>query len=98
MAMNSWSLRARFVTLLAALLVPVIALSGWWAFEKQRELRRARGEFVSTAVDAAVMPWRDSLQGARRVLSTLREDRDVARWAGATLAPDELARCEDYLR
>lgn len=96
--MNSWPLRARFVTLLALLLIPVIALSGWWALEKQRELRRARGELVANAVDAAVTPWRETLRGARRVLSALREDRDVLRWTSDTLAPDELARCEDYLR
>jgi len=91
-------MRARFVVLLAILLLPVIGLSGWWALDKQRELRRARGEFVTNAVETAVMPWREALAGARRVLSTLREDRDVPRWSGDTLAPDELARCEDYLR
>jgi two-component sensor histidine kinase len=96
--MNSWAMRTRFVTLLAALLLPVVVLSGWWAFEKQRELRGARGELVSNAVEAAVAPWRETLQGARRVLSTLREDRDVPRWTGEALAPDELVRCEDYLR
>ena len=32
------------------------------------------------------------------MLSTLREDRDVPRWTTETLAPDELARCEDQLR
>lgn len=96
--MHSWPMRARFVTLLTVLLLPVIALAGWWTFEKQRELRLARGEFIASAVEAAAMPWREALQGARRVLSTLREDRDVARWTGETLAPGELARCEDHLR
>jgi two-component sensor histidine kinase len=96
--MNSWTVRTRFVTLLAALLLPVIALSGWWTLEKQRDLRRARAEFVTNAVEAAVMPWREALLGARRVLSTLREDGDVSRWTGGTPTPDELARCEDYLR
>lgn len=96
--MNSWPLRARFVTLLALLLVPLIVLSGWWAFEKQRDLRRARADLVSNAVEVSAGPWREALQGARRVLSALREDRDVLRWTGDMLAPDELARCEDYLR
>ena len=97
-SMNSWTVRTRFVVLLAALLLPIIALSGWWAIEKQRDLRRVRGEFVTNAVEVAVLPWREALQGARRALSTLREDRDVSRWTNETLSPDELARCEDYLR
>ncbi|MGE0424150.1 MAG: sensor histidine kinase [Reyranellaceae bacterium] len=91
-------MRTRFVVLLCALLVPVIAFSAWRAVEKQHDLRRARGELLARAVDAAALPWRETVQGARRVLSTLREDGDVSRWTGDALPSEELPRCEDYLR
>lgn len=96
--MNGWPLRARFVALLALLLLPIVVLAGWRALDQQRDLRRMRAALVSNAVDNAVAPYREAVQGADRVLAALREDQDIHRWIGEALAPDELARCQDSLR
>ncbi|QQS12192.1 MAG: sensor histidine kinase [Rhodospirillales bacterium] len=96
--MTRWPLRVRLVALLALALAPILALSAWRAHDRAIDAEAAHAGAASTAAELAVAPHREVIEGTRRLLLALREDEDVARWIAGVLPPDELARCETYLR
>ncbi len=72
-----WSLRTRLVVVVTVALLPVLALSAWYAVREQRASELRRAEAVATAAELVVARHRELIEGSRRLLVAMCEDDTV---------------------
>lgn len=95
--MARWSLRTKLVALATLPLLPILAISGWRAFDDARLSRQRKMEVTASVAEFAAGRFRDLIEGSRRLVIAVCAD-EVAR---ATLEPAataaDTARCDGYL-
>jgi two-component sensor histidine kinase len=95
--MTRWSLRTKLVAVTALALLPVVAISGWRAFDDARQAQARHAEAASTVSGFAAGRYRELMEGSRRLLVAACADDAVQRALEPTAAPADAERCEAYL-
>ncbi|GEP56525.1 sensor histidine kinase [Reyranella soli] len=92
-----WSLRTRLVVVVTVALLPVLALSAWYAVREQRMDRLRHAEAVTTAAELVVARHREIIEASRRLLVAMCAE-DTVRLSVSPDAPAaDINRCELYL-
>src|SRR5690242_6760154 len=92
-----WSLRTRLVGIVTIALVPVLALSAWYAVREQRASELRRAETVTAAAELVVTRQRELLEATRRLLGAMCEADAVRSSVNPDATPADINRCEAYL-
>ena len=92
-----WSLRTRLVLVVMVALLPVLALSAWYAVREQRTTELRRVETVAAAAELVVARHRELLEATRRLVVAVCEDDAVRQSASPDAAAGDINRCEAYL-
>jgi two-component sensor histidine kinase len=92
-----WSLRTRLVAVVTLALLPVLALSAWYAQREQRTTEAHRAESVAAAADLVVARHRELLEATRRLLVAMCEEDTVRQSASLDATATDINRCEAYL-
>jgi two-component sensor histidine kinase len=92
-----WSLRTRLVVVVTVALLPVLALSAWYAVREQRAAELRRVETVAAAAELVVARHRELLEATRRLLVAMCEEDAVRQSAGPDATAGDINRCEAYL-
>lgn len=95
--MARWSLRTKLVAVAALALLPVVAISGWRAYDDARQARTRQTEAASAISEFAASRYRELIEGSRRLLIAACSDGAVQAALEPDAAPAELDRCETYL-
>lgn len=95
--MARWSLRTKLVAVAALALLPVVALSGWRAYDDVRAVQTRRVEAVSALAESAVGRYRELMEGSRRLLVASCADDSVQAVLEVAAAPADADRCDGYL-
>jgi two-component sensor histidine kinase len=95
--MARWSLRTRLVAVTALALLPVVAISGWRAFDDARDQQARHAEAASAVSGLADSRYRELMEGSRRLLVAACADDAVQRALGPTATPEDTQRCDAYL-
>ncbi len=92
-----WSLRTRLVGIVTIALLPVLALSAWYAVREQRATELRRAETVTAAAELVVTRQRELLEATRRLLAAMCEEDAVRSSVNPDATPADINRCEAYL-
>jgi two-component sensor histidine kinase len=92
-----WSLRTRLVLVVTVALLPVLALSAWYAVREQRTSELRRAEAVAAAAELVVARHRELLEATRRLLVAICEEDTVRLSANPDATAADINRCEAYL-
>src|SRR5688572_33456620 len=92
-----WSLRTRLVLVVTVALLPVLALSAWYAVREQRANQLRETEAVATAADLVAARHRELLEATRRLLVAMGEEDTVRLRASPDASAADINRCEAYL-
>ncbi|MPZ32144.1 MAG: HAMP domain-containing protein [Rhodospirillales bacterium] len=92
-----WSLRTRLVVVVTVALLPVLALSAWYAVREQRATELRRVETVAAAAELVVARHRELLEATRRLLVAMCEEDTVRQSASPDAGAADINRCEAYL-
>ena len=92
-----WSLRTRLVVVVTVALLPVLALSAWYAVREQRTTERRRVETVAAAAELVVARHRELFEATRRLLVAMCEENTVRQSASPEATAGDINRCEAYL-
>ncbi|HTE81899.1 MAG TPA: sensor histidine kinase [Reyranella sp.] len=95
--MARWSLRTKLVAVAALALLPVVAISGWRAFDDARQLQARHAEAASAVSGLADSRYRELMEGSRRLLVAACADDAVQRVLQPTATADDTQRCDAYL-
>jgi two-component sensor histidine kinase len=91
------SLRTKLVAVAALALLPVIAISGWRAFDDARQARTRHAVAASAVAEQAATRYRELMEGSRRLLVAACTDDAVQRVFEPAAEPAEIGRCDAYL-
>jgi two-component sensor histidine kinase len=92
-----WSLRTRLVLVVTVALLPVLALSAWYAVREQRASQLREAEAVTAAAELVVARHRELLEGTRRLLVAMCEEDTVRLSASPDASAADINRCKAYL-
>jgi two-component sensor histidine kinase len=92
-----WSLRTRLVVVVTIALLPVLALSAWYAVREQRASQLRRAEAVAAAAELVVARHRELIEASRRLLVAMCEEDTVRQSANPDASAGDINRCEAYL-
>ena len=92
-----WSLRTRLVVVVTIALLPVLALSAWYAVREQRVTQSRHAEAVDAAAALVVARHRELLEATRRLLVAICEEDAVRQSANSDVSAADINRCEAYL-
>ena len=92
-----WSLRTRLVVVVTVALLPVLALSAWYAVREQRMDRLRHAEAVATAAELVVARHHEIIEASRRLLVAMCEEDTVRLSASPDAPAADINRCELYL-
>ena len=92
-----WSLRSKLVAVVAVVLLPLVALSGWYATREQQRGDASRAEPVIAAAEAVVSRHRELLAGSRRMLVAMCAEDTVQLSANPDATAGDINACEAYL-
>jgi two-component sensor histidine kinase len=95
--MAQWSLRTNLVAVVAVSFVPVLGLSGLWAYQDAAANRTRRTEVIVAAAEIAASGHRQILEGSRRLLVSACSEDAVQKSADPAASPADVDRCETYL-
>ena len=95
--MARWSLRTKLVEVTALALLPVVAISGWRAFDDARHAQARHAEAASAVSGLAASRYRELMEGSRRLLVAACADDAVQRALEPTATSEDTQRCETYL-
>jgi two-component sensor histidine kinase len=95
--MARWSLRTKLVAVAALALLPVVAISGWRAFDDAREVQARHAEAASAVSGLADSRYRELMEGSRRLLVAACADDAVQRVLQPTATAEDTQRCDAYL-
>ena len=95
--MARWSLRTKLVAVAALALLPVVAISGWRAFDDARQLQARHAEAASAVSGLADSRYRELMEGSRRLLVAACADDAVQRVLQPTATAEDTQRCDAYL-
>jgi two-component sensor histidine kinase len=95
--MAFWSLRTKLVAVAALALLPVMAISGWRAFDDARDAQERHAEAASAVSGFAAGRYRELMEGSRRLLVAACAHDAVQRALGPTATPEDEQRCDTYL-
>jgi two-component sensor histidine kinase len=95
--MARWSLRTKLVAVAALALLPVVAISGWRAYDDARQARTRHTEAASAVAEFASGRYREIMEGSRRLLVAACSDDAVQGALEPAASPADIARCEGYL-
>jgi len=95
--MARWSLRTKLVAVAALALLPVVAISGWRAFDDARQLQARHAEAASAVSGLADSRYRELMEGSRRLLIAACADDVVQRVVQPTATAEDTQRCDAYL-
>jgi two-component sensor histidine kinase len=93
-----WSLRSRLVVAVAIALLPLVALSGWYAEREQQRSDMRRAEPVVAAAELVVSRQRELLASSRRMLVAMCAEDTVQLSAKSDATASDINACEAYLR
>ena len=92
-----WSLRTRLVLVVTVALLPVLALSAWYAVREQRATQLRHAEAVAAAAELVVARHRELIEASRRLLVAICEEGAVRQSANPDASAADINRCEAYL-
>ncbi len=92
-----WSLRTRLVAVVTVALLPVLALSAWYAVREQRTTKVRHAEAVAAAAELVVARHRELIEASRRLLVAMCDEHTVRQSANPDTSAAEINRCELYL-
>ncbi|MBX9874218.1 MAG: sensor histidine kinase [Beijerinckiaceae bacterium] len=92
-----WSLRTKLVAVVTVALLPVLALSAWYAVREQRTTELRRTAAVAAAAELVVARHRELLEATRRLLVAMCEESTVQLSANPDATAADINRCEAYL-
>lgn len=92
-----WSLRTRLVVVVTIALLPVLALSAWYAVREQRMDGVRHAEAVATAAELVVARHHEIIEASRRLLVAMCEEDTVRLSASPNASAADINRCEAYL-
>ncbi len=95
--MAQWSLRTKLVAVVAVAFLPVLGLSGLWAYQDVAAHRARKAEAVVAAAERSAAGHRQLLEGSRRLLMSACTEESVQKSTDPTATPDERDRCDAYL-
>ena len=95
--MARWSLRTKLVAVAALALLPVVAISGWRAFDDARQLQARHAEAASAVSGLADSRYRELMEGSRRLLVAACADDAVQRVLQPTATAEDTQQCDAYL-
>jgi two-component sensor histidine kinase len=95
--MARWSLRTHLVAVVAVAFVPVLGLSGLWAYQDVAASRARRTQEIVAAAELSSSGHRQLLEGSRRLLMSACSEDAVQRSTDPEAAPADIGRCEAYL-
>src|SRR5262245_22609577 len=93
-----WSLRSRLVAVVAIVLLPLVALSAWYANREQQRNDMRQGEPVAAAAEQVAARHRELLAGSRRMLVAMCAEDAVQLSANPDATASDINACEAYLR
>jgi two-component sensor histidine kinase len=96
--MARWSLRTKLVAVAALALLPVVAISGWRAYDDARLARTRHSEAASAISELAASRFRELMEGSRRLLVAACSDDAVERVLEPDVTPLDVDRCDAYLQ
>ncbi len=91
------SLRTKLVAAVTAALLPVLALSAWYAIIEQRRADLRKEEAMATAAQLAAARYRELIEGSHRLLVAVCSEDAVRESANPEATPAGINRCEAYL-
>lgn len=92
-----WSLRTRLVIVVTVALLPVLALSAWYAVREQHMTEMRHAEAVAAAAELVVARHRELIEATRRLLVAMCEEDTVRQSAKPDASAADINRCETYL-
>jgi two-component sensor histidine kinase len=92
-----WSLRTKLVAVVTLALLPVLALSAWYALREQNTSAARRAGAAVEAAELVVARHRELLEASRRLLTAMCAEDTVRQSAGREAAPSDISRCGAYL-
>ena len=92
-----WSLRTRLVLVVTVALLPVLALSAWYAVREQRATQLRHADAVAAAAELVVARHRELIEASRRLLVAICEEGAVRQSANPDASAADINRCEAYL-
>ncbi len=95
--MARWSLRTKLVAAVAVALLPVLALSGWRAYDDTLRTKSWRAAVIASAAELAVSRHRALMEGSRRLLIAACSEEAVQKSADPAATPGDIDRCQTYL-
>lgn len=95
--MAQWSLRTKLVAVLAVTFLPVIVLSGAYAYRDAASRKAGHVERVLAAAEAMSSSHRQLLEGSRRLLMSVCAEDSVRASAVPTATRADVERCDAYL-
>jgi hypothetical protein len=91
------SLRTKLVAAVTAALLPVLALSAWYAIIEQRRADLRKEEAMATAAQLAAARYRELIECSHRLLVAVCSEDAVRESANPEATPAGINRCEAYL-
>ena len=95
--MAQWSLRIKLAAVVAAAFVPVICISGFWAYQNVAAHRTHRTETLVAAAELSASGHRQLLEGSRRLLTSACAEEAVQKSTDPLSVPADRERCGTYL-
>lgn len=95
--MAGWSLRTKLVAAVVAALLPLVVFSGWSTYSGAIAARVARDDALSAALERAMEPYRELIEGSARFLAAACGVDVVRHTLGTTTTTAEVNACEGYL-
>ena len=95
--MAQWSLRTNLVAVVAVAFLPVLGLSGLWAYQDAAADKARKTETIVAAAELSASAQRQLLEGSRRLLISACTEDAVQKSADPAAAPADIDRCETYL-
>jgi two-component sensor histidine kinase len=91
------SLRTKLVAAVTVALLPVLALSAWYAVVEQRRTDLRRTDLVASAAQLAAARYRELIEGTHRLLVATCSEDTVRQSANPDSSPAILSQCEAFL-
>ena len=92
-----WSLRSRLVAIVTVALLPVLALTAWYAVTAQQRFEQRRATVVVDTAELVVARHRELIEGSRRLLVGMCAAASIRSSATPDAPPADINRCENYL-